>query len=76
MRRDAVVCRAHQHLRLHELRRFAAQNLADLHRQRLQPPQRAQGLGFGVQRRLQAGGEGGVERGDGGNLESHECQNQ
>ena len=51
---QAVVARAHQHLRVAQARGLAAQHQPDLQRQRLQAPERAQGLGLAVQLVLQA----------------------
>jgi hypothetical protein len=55
--REAVVTRADQHLGLAQLGRFAAQDQAQLQRQRLQSAQRAQGLSLAVDLVLQPGSE-------------------
>ena len=51
---QAMVAGAHQHLRIAQARGLAAQHQPDLQGQRLQAPERAQGLGLAVQLVLQA----------------------
>jgi len=69
--RQAMVARAHQHLRLQQRGGLGAQHLADAQGQGLQPPQRPQRLGLVVEQVLQAGSQWCV--GDVGNGGDGEC---
>ena len=63
LRHQAMIARAQQHRRLLKPRRLGAQDLANLNRQRLQPPQRARRPRLGVQPRLDGRGPVSVKNG-------------